>query len=58
MIGTCPECDKQISIGADGVEGDIVVCPSCAADLEVTSLDPVTLTLAPEVGEVAEDWGE
>ena len=40
---------------ADTVEGEILVCPDCAAELEVTAVDPPTLALAPEVGE---DWGE
>jgi alpha-aminoadipate/glutamate carrier protein LysW len=55
MTGTCPECDAQISLPADTVEGEIVTCPDCATELEVASLDPFTLTVAPEVGE---DWGE
>ena len=30
-------------------------CPDCGAELEITSLDPLTVELAPEV---EEDWGE
>jgi alpha-aminoadipate carrier protein LysW len=52
---TCPECDAAIALAADTVEGEILVCPDCAAELEVTNVDPPTLSLAPEVGE---DWGE
>ena len=55
MIANCPECDAAINLAADVVEGEIIVCPDCAVELEVTSLDPVELALAPEVGE---DWGE
>lgn len=55
MTATCPECDASISLAADAVEGEIIVCPDCAAELEIVSLDPPTLELAPEVGE---DWGE
>jgi alpha-aminoadipate carrier protein LysW len=32
-----------------------VQCPDCGVDLEVTSLDPLELALAPEE---EEDWGE
>jgi alpha-aminoadipate carrier protein LysW len=55
MTANCPECDAEISLAADSVEGEIVVCPDCAAELELVTLDPPTLELAPEVGE---DWGE
>ena len=55
MTANCPECDAAISLAADDVEGEIIVCPDFAAELEVTSLDPAELALAPEVGE---DWGE
>lgn len=50
----CPECDTEISL--DGVvEGEIVVCPDCGVDLEVISMDPPSLALAPME---EEDWGE
>jgi alpha-aminoadipate/glutamate carrier protein LysW len=50
----CPECDAVIEL--DGVvENEIVVCPDCGVDLEVTSLSPVKLELAPME---EEDWGE
>ena len=55
MTANCPECDAQITLGADVVEGEIIVCPDCAAELEVTSINPVDLALAPPI---AEDWGE
>jgi alpha-aminoadipate carrier protein LysW len=55
MTANCPECDATITLAADVVEGEIIVCPDCAVELEVTRVDPVELALAPEVGE---DWGE
>ena len=55
MTANCPECDATITLAADVVEGEIIVCPDCAAELELTSVDPAVLALAPEVGE---DWGE
>jgi alpha-aminoadipate/glutamate carrier protein LysW len=54
-MSTCPECDATLSIPADAMEGEIVPCPDCGAELEVVSTVPVTLALAPEV---QEDWGE
>ena len=50
----CPECAAAITL-SDVVEGEIVVCPECGVDLEVTALDPLTLDLAPME---EEDWGE
>ena len=54
-MAKCPECDAEVSVGADAVKGEIVACPDCGAELEVTGTEPVTLALAPEAGE---DWGE
>ena len=55
VTANCPECEATISLAADVMEGEIVVCPDCGVDLEVTSLKPVTLDLAPME---EEDWGE
>jgi alpha-aminoadipate carrier protein LysW len=34
---------------------ELIACPDCGAELEIISLDPIILELAPEV---EEDWGE
>lgn len=52
--GTCPECEGTITL-RDPIQGEIIPCGDCGADLEVVSLDPVRLELAPEE---QEDWGE
>lgn len=55
MLATCPECEAEIILDA-GIEiNEIIVCPDCGADLEVLSLDPIRLELAPME---EEDWGE
>lgn len=51
----CPECDAVLTIPADVIEGEILPCADCGAELEVVSLAPLALELAPEV---QEDWGE
>jgi alpha-aminoadipate/glutamate carrier protein LysW len=51
----CPECDAEITLDASMVSGEIIVCPDCGVDLEVTSLDPASVALAPME---QEDWGE
>jgi alpha-aminoadipate carrier protein LysW len=34
---------------------ELISCPECGAELEILSLNPLELDLAPEV---EEDWGE
>ena len=55
MKTECPECAAEIKLGEDVEEGEILVCPDCGVELEVMSLDPIVLEMAPEE---AEDWGE
>lgn len=52
---TCPECGATIPLSADAEVGEIIVCPDCGVDLEITSLDPPAVALAPIE---QEDWGE
>lgn len=54
MNANCPECDAVITMDKP-LKGEIVVCPDCGAELEVTDTNPLTLALAPEE---EEDWGE
>jgi alpha-aminoadipate/glutamate carrier protein LysW len=51
----CPECAADVSLPDDVMEGEIVQCGECGAELEVIELEPLTLDLAPEE---EEDWGE
>lgn len=50
----CVECAAAVRL-ANPVTGEVVDCPECGAELEVTALEPLTLALAPEE---QEDWGE
>ena len=51
----CPECGALVTLPGDVLAGEILSCPECGVELEVTSLDPPTLAPAPEE---EEDWGE
>lgn len=55
LMGECPECAADVTLPEDVMDGEIVQCPECGVELEVTSLEPPTLELAPEE---EEDWGE
>ena len=50
----CPECFDQVTL-TDVMQNEITQCPGCGAELEITALTPLTLTLAPQE---EEDWGE
>jgi alpha-aminoadipate carrier protein LysW len=52
---TCPECAAELELEAGTEENEIIVCADCGVDLEVISLDPATVELAPME---EEDWGE
>ena len=51
----CPECEGEVEIPADAMENELLSCPDCGTELEIMSLEPIALELAPEV---EEDWGE
>ena len=52
----CPECDANIAIPEDAVEGEIVTCPDCGARFElVKASEGFELKPAQTVGE---DWGQ
>jgi alpha-aminoadipate carrier protein LysW len=52
---TCPECIAEITLEADAEINEIIVCSDCGVDLEITSLAPAAVELAPME---EEDWGE
>ncbi len=52
---TCPECDGTVTLPSDAIEGEIIRCDDCGVELEVLSLEPLSVDLAPEI---QEDWGE
>ena len=54
-IVTCPECEAEITLEASTEVGEIIVCSDCGVDLEVVSLNPAKVELAPME---QEDWGE
>lgn len=51
----CPECGSQFELPEDTMQNEILDCPTCGLELEVVSIDPPEVDLAPEE---EEDWGE
>lgn len=52
----CPDCDASVAVPEDAVQGEIVSCPDCGLDLEVT-LNSGSKSVKALVIE-KEDWGE
>ena len=52
---SCPECAAEVMLESGTEIGEIIVCPDCGVDLEVTALEPASIQLAPME---QEDWGE
>lgn len=55
LIAACPECAAELQVPSDVLNGEVVPCEGCDADLEVVETRPLQLQLAPEI---EEDWGE
>ncbi len=55
-MSKCEECDADISIPKDAVEGEIVTCPECGASFELAK-DSNGFQLKPAQS-VGEDWGQ
>jgi alpha-aminoadipate carrier protein LysW len=51
----CPECGGVLELSADVMAHEIIDCPACGTELEVVSVEPIKIALAPEE---EEDWGE
>lgn len=54
-MSNCPECDASVQLAPGARVGEVINCPDCQIQLEIISLTPLILSLAPEV---EEDWGE
>lgn len=52
---SCPECESSVTFAVPPRMSEILECRDCASELEVVSLEPTALALAPTV---EEDWGE
>lgn len=58
-MATCPECDAEIEIDEYDVDkGDLLSCPDCGSNLEVTGVTPLELDLAPDEDDDADEEEE
>ena len=52
----CSECDAEISIPSDTIDGELVTCGDCGESFE-TMLESGVIKITPAQS-VGEDWGE
>lgn len=55
MTAKCVVCEAEVTVPENCCEGELIVCQDCGTELEVVSLNPLTVEEAPQV---QEDWGE
>ncbi|MDH4221359.1 MAG: hypothetical protein OEY39_00260 [Candidatus Bathyarchaeota archaeon] len=53
----CPDCDGELAIPEDIMQGEILTCPVCGLELEVKQVKGESVELE-ELGIEGEDWGE
>jgi len=55
----CPECDAEIKVPDDSLEGEIVTCADCGASYELvkSNSDSEKFSIKP-AQVVGEDWGQ
>ena len=53
----CKECAAEIPVADDAIVGEIITCPECGSDFEITAKNEgvVEIKRAESVGE---DWGQ
>jgi alpha-aminoadipate carrier protein LysW len=56
LKGKCPECDADIDVPEDAVDGEILTCDECGSDIEVVKSDEKLQLRKAELK--GEDWGE
>lgn len=53
----CPDCDGEVTLPDDFVDGELLSCPSCGLEIEVKQFADGKIDAQPLVIE-GEDWGE
>ena len=54
-LATCPSCDEDVNVPGKVRLGAVIVCPRCAARLEVISTAPLELDWAFDEADELED---
>lgn len=55
-MATCPECDAEIEVDEFDVDkGDLISCPDCGSNLEVSGVSPIELESVEDEDDDEED---
>jgi len=54
----CPECDGQITVPSDAIQGEIVACKDCGSSYELVREARSDLFTMRAAELEQEDWGE
>jgi alpha-aminoadipate carrier protein LysW len=54
-MAECPVCGAEVNLDSDTLVGELIECTECGTELEVISVNPVIVGVAPQE---EEDWGE
>ena len=54
-MSECPVCAVKINFDDDTVVGELLECPDCGTEIEVTPMDPPGVADAPEAEEDGAD---
>ena len=54
----CEECDAELTIPSDAINGEIVSCKDCGASYEVRKDESSGLITLKPAEKAQEDWGE
>jgi lysine biosynthesis protein LysW len=53
---SCLDCERSFYLDYRPIEGQIINCPHCAAELEVISVNPLELDFYFEDSEADDEW--
>lgn len=54
----CPECDAQLTVPGDAIQGEIVTCRDCSSAYELVGEQNGSLFVLRPAELEQEDWGE
>ncbi|MEM0132615.1 MULTISPECIES: alpha-aminoadipate/glutamate carrier protein LysW [Acidiplasma] len=57
METKCKICGEKIQVPDDSMAGELLECPSCGMNYEITSISGNSVEIKPAEN-VGEDWGE
>ncbi len=53
----CPDCDSELDLSGEVMQGEILSCPICGLELEIVEINGNSVELRELLIE-GEDWGE